>query len=129
MTVSCTISPLTAWINTLGPEPYGALSNAGFVRLFAIISSVTFAIPCTVPVTVELLFPVAESKLVVVIFAVFTKVVHDKENAFIVHVSIIVHPLPAGSVPRVNVFTGSVIPVGTRSVITTLSAALPQLFP
>jgi len=93
------------------------------------ISRVTFAIPFTVHVTVELLFPVAESKLVVVIFAVFTKVVHDRENALIVHVSTIVHPLPAGSVPRVNVFTGSVIPAGTRSVITTLSAALPQLFP
>jgi hypothetical protein len=97
--------------------------------LFAIISNVTFAIHCTVPVTTELLFPVLESKLVVVIFAVFTNVVPEVDSAFNVHVRTIVPPLPAGSVPIVNEFTGSVIPAGTRSVITTLLAGFPQLFP
>ena len=75
------------------------------------------------------MFPVLESKLVVVIFAVFTNVVPEVDNAFNVHVRIIVPPLPAGSVPIENELTGRVIPAGTRSVITTLFAGLPQLFP
>jgi hypothetical protein len=91
--------------------------------------SVIPSIPCTVHVTIAELFPVAESTLVVVMFALFTKVVHDVDVALSVPVRIIVPPLPAGSVPSENVLTGIVIPAGTMSVTTTLFADLPQLFP
>ena len=113
----------------LGPEPYGALSNAGLVRLFAMISTVTLAIHFTVQVTVEILFPVAHSTLVVLIFAVLTKTYHEVSNVVNVHVSTMDHPLPAGSVQIVNVLIGILIFAGTASVITTLDAGLPQLFP
>jgi hypothetical protein len=93
------------------------------------ISTVTLAIHCTIQVTVELLFPVAHSTLVVVMVAVFTKVYHDMSNDVKVQVSEIVPPLPAGSVPMVNVLTGMVIFAGTASVMTTLFAGLPPLFP
>jgi len=75
------------------------------------------------------LFPVAESKLVVVMFAVFTKVVQEADVVLSVPVITNVPPLPAGSVHSENVLTGIVIPAGTRSEIVTLFAGFPQLFP
>lgn len=124
-----TISPLTAWIIVLGPEPYGALSNCALVRLFAMISTVTFASHCIVHVAVELLFPVFVSVLVVLIFAVFANTYHDVSKFVSVHVSIIVPPLHAGSVPIVNVVAGNEILGLIISVSTTPEATLPQLFP
>jgi hypothetical protein len=64
-----------------------------------------------------------------VIFAVFTKTCHEVNRLQSVQVMIIVHPLHAGSVQSVNVVTGKVIHTGTMSVIITLSAVLPPLFP
>jgi hypothetical protein len=93
------------------------------------ISSVTFAIHLIVPVTVELLFPVVASTLVVLMFAVFTNVNHELSKLASVHVRVIVPPLPAGSVQMVNEVVGIFIHAGTTSVITTLLAGLPQLFP
>ncbi|MEI6672248.1 MAG: hypothetical protein WCL02_02565 [bacterium] len=82
-----------------------------------------------VPVAVALLFPVDDSILGVVIFTVFTKTFHELSKLFNVPVSIIVPPLHAGSDQSVNVVTGKLTPTGAISVITTLLAALPQLFP
>ena len=97
--------------------------------MFAIIFSVTFEIHFTTQVAVALLFPVTVSVLVVLMFAAFTNVYHEVSKLPNVHVSIIVHPLPAGSVQIVKVLTGIFIHAGTRSVITTLFAGFPQLFP
>lgn len=97
--------------------------------MFAIISKVTFAIPIVVPVATDELFPVLVSLLEVVIFALFTKVHQELYVTQSVPVTTKLHPLPAGKVPRVNVVVGIMIPVGTISVMTMLSADLPQLFP
>jgi len=126
---NCTRSPLTAWINVVGPEPYGALSNCGLVRLFAETLTLMFVSHWMVHVTVAELFPVAHSMLVVVMFAVLTNTYHELSKLASVHVNTIVPPLPAGSVQMVNALTGIFIHAGTISVITTLSADLPPLFP
>ena len=93
------------------------------------IFTLTFAICCIVHVTVDVLFPVTFSTLVVLIFAVLTNVYHHMSSVPNVPVSVIVHPLPAGSVQMLNVLTGMVMFAGTTSLMTTLLAGWPQLFP
>ena len=100
------------------------------LRLLAMMLTLTLAIHCTVHVTVELLFPVAaHSALVVEILAVFTNVYHEARRLVRVQVRTIVPPLPAGRVQSANVVRGIVIPAGTMSVMVTLEAGLPPLFP
>jgi len=93
------------------------------------ISRVTFAIHWMIPVAVELLFPVDDSMLVVLIFAVFTKVYHEASKLVSVQVRMNVPPLPAGSVPSISEVTGILIFAGAISERTTPDAILPQLFP
>jgi hypothetical protein len=64
-----------------------------------------------------------------VILATFANVYHDVRKLFIVHVSNIVPPLPAGRFQIVKVFIGREMFALPRSVIVTPEAALPQLFP
>ena len=73
--------------------------------------------------------PVADSLLVVVILAVLANTCQEENKLPSVPVSTNVPPLPAGSVPIVNEVVGIFIPAGAISVITTLFAVLPQLFP
>lgn len=82
-----------------------------------------------VHVTVELLFPVFDSMLVVLIFAVFTNAYHEPSKLVNVPVSVSVHPLHAGSAPILNTLVGIVIFAGTISLTITLAADLPPLFP
>lgn len=93
------------------------------------ISRITLATHCMTQVALALLFPVLDSRLVVVIFAVFTNTCHEVNKLESVQVRRIVPPLPAGSVQSVNVLTGILIFAGTRSVITVFAATLPPLFP
>ena len=105
------------------------MSNCGFVILLAIIFTLTFAIHCVVPVAVDLLSPVADSLLVVLILAVLANTCQEENKLPSVHVITNVPPLPAGSVPIVNEVVGIFMPAGTISVMVTLFAVLPQLFP
>lgn len=76
-----------------------------------------------------MLFPVIASVFVVVIFAVLINCIHDVISTASVQVSIIVHPLPAGSVPIEKLFVFKVTCPFIVSTILTLSADFPQLFP
>lgn len=105
------------------------MSKRGLVRLFAMMLTLTFETEGMIQVTVALLFPVFDSMLVVLIFAVFTYTYHEVSKLVSVPVSVSVHPLPTGSAPILNTLVGIVIFAGTISVIITLAAGLPQLFP
>ena len=123
------ISPLIAWIKLSDQEPYGSVSRCGLLRLFAMIFRLTLATPTTVPVAIAKLFPVVASSSVVVIFTLLAKVHPELYIALSVPVTTKLPPLPAGKELIVNVVVGIVIPVGTISVMTTLVAVFPPLFP
>ena len=89
----------------------------------------TFEIHCTVHVTTELLFPVIPSMLVVMISAALLKVDHATRKLVNVPVSVIVPQLPAGSVQRGNTVVDNETCPFMVSLITTLSAGCPPLFP
>jgi hypothetical protein len=89
----------------------------------------TFANHCTVHVARDVLFPVDASMLVVFIFAVLTNTYHELSKFENVHVRVIVPPLPAGSVPIAKFVVGNVICPLIVSMMLTLDACLPQLFP
>lgn len=129
MIVSWTISPLIAWINVVGPEPYGALSYCGLVRLFTLKSKVTFETHWMIHVTVELLFPSIHSGLAVAISTVLVNTYHEFNALVSVHVRIIVPLVHPVSVHNINACTGILIFAGTRSVSVTLVAFFPPLFP
>lgn len=123
------ISPLIAWIKLSDQEPYGRVSRCGLLRLLAIIFTLTLATPTTVPVAIAKLFPVVVSLSLVVMFTLLAKDHPEVYMASSVPVTTKLPPLPAGKVPIANVVVGIVIPVGTISVMTTLAAVFPPLFP
>jgi len=82
-----------------------------------------------VPVAIDVLFPVIHSILVVLMFAVLTNTYHELSTFVSVHVSVIVPPLHAGSVPIAKLTSGNVICPLIESVTITLAADLPQMFP
>lgn len=113
----------------VGPDPYGALFSCGLVRLLTATLTKIASLPWMFPVAEALLLPVADSVLVVVIFALLTNWYHDMKVELNVPVSVIVPPLPAGSVQMVNVVAGNETSPLMMSVMMTLLAGLPPLFP
>lgn len=86
--------------------------------------------PCTVQVAIAELFPVVTSLLVLLIFTVFTNVCHERNKVQSVPVTKRVHPLHAGRVPNENEVAGAIVRYAEGiSLMTTLFAALPPLFP
>lgn len=105
--MSCTISPLTAWILLSGPEPYGALSKFGLLRLFALMSKLILLSDKIIPVTEDILLLTEVSRLVPVIIAVLTNVCPACIDERSDPVKVIVPPLPAGNVQIFHVSVGT----------------------
>ena len=87
------------------------------------------ALQTTVPVAIDLLFPVAVSVLVVVMLAVFTNVVPEVSVAFNVPVKMMVPPLPAGRDPILKFVAFNETCPFMVSTMVTLFAIFPPLFP